>query len=212
MGHTQRSLIANAIWVSATPAVLRCAMVDRRAPKVVFEARPADQLPSLATLWARLDTLRLAALECTTPFCAERMITGSASRSAASAALRLPLAIASSTLRTKLRISERRPLLISVRRAILRAALRAEGVLGMAVLVLGAVGWPARRPDIVKSERRREPRRQGAAYSRLAWERQRPASGTLRPRAIDGDEAAHDWLIAADGGFSRERRFAAARG
>src|SRR5215813_917432 len=136
MGHTQRSLIANAIWVSATPAVLRCAMVDRRAPKVVFEARPADQLPSFATLWARRDTLRLAVLECTTPFCAERMITGSASRSAASATLRLPLAIASSTLRTKLRISERRPLLISVRRAILRAALRAEGVLGMAVLVL----------------------------------------------------------------------------
>src|SRR5215831_14834115 len=145
MGHTQRSLIANAIWVSATPAVLRCAMVDRRAPKVVFEARPADQLPSLAILWARRDTLRLAVLECTTPFCAERMITGSASRSAASAVLRSPLAIASSTLRTKLRISDVRPLLISVRRAILRAALRAEGVLGMAVLVLRAAGWPTRR-------------------------------------------------------------------
>src|SRR5215472_1290168 len=145
MGHTQRSLIANAIWVSATPAAFCYAMVDGCAAEVVFDARPADQLPSLAILWARRDTLRLAVLECTTPFCAERMITGSASRSAASAVPRSPLAIASSTLRTELRISERRPLLISVRRAILRAALRAEGVLGMAELVLRAAGWPTRR-------------------------------------------------------------------
>src|SRR5262245_6720113 len=126
---------------------LACACAARwsTCADVVFEARPADQLPSLAILWARRDTLRLAVLECSTPFCAERMITGSASRNAASAVLRSPLAIASSTLRTKLRISERRPLLISVRRAILRAALRAEGVLGMAELVLRAAGWPTRR-------------------------------------------------------------------
>jgi len=45
----------------------------------------------------------------------------------------------------KLRISERRLWLITVRRAIWRAALRAEGVLGMAVLVLRAAGWPAPR-------------------------------------------------------------------
>src|ERR1700737_2448205 len=64
-------------------------------------------------------------------FCAERIITGSASLSAASALLRSPAEIASSTLRTKLRNSERRPLLISVRRAILRVALRAELVLAM---------------------------------------------------------------------------------
>src|SRR5262245_58704437 len=142
MGHTQRSLIVNP---TITDSLMRfgearrpCACASRwsTCADVVFEARPADQPPSLAILWARRDTLRLAVLECTTPFCAERMITGSASRSAARATLRLPLAIASSTLRTKLRISERRPLLISVRRVILRAAVRAEGVLGMAVLVL----------------------------------------------------------------------------
>src|SRR5262245_2585747 len=71
------------------------------------------------------------------PFCAARMMIGSASLSAASAALRLPPVIASSTLRTKPRNCERRDLLISVRRAILRTALRAEGVLGMAMLVCG---------------------------------------------------------------------------
>src|SRR5262249_36340672 len=71
-----------------------------------------------------------------------RMITGSASLSAASAALRLPPAVASSTLRTKLRSCERRALLISVRRAIWRTALRAEEVLGMALLVCG---WPLAR-------------------------------------------------------------------
>src|SRR5262249_5171555 len=65
------------------------------------------------------------------PFCAERMITGSASRKAASAFPRSPAAMASSTLRTQLRIFERRALLIAVRRAILRAALRAETVLAM---------------------------------------------------------------------------------
>src|SRR5215467_3947987 len=122
---------------------------DRRSTRARSTRRiqsdAGDQLPSLATLWAKRDTLRLAVLECTTPFCAERMITGSASCSAASALPRSPLAIASSTLRTKVRISERRLWLISVRRAILRVALRAEGVLGMAVLVLRAAGWPAPR-------------------------------------------------------------------
>src|SRR3954462_3860266 len=77
------------------------------------------------------------------PFCAERMITGSASFRAASAWARSPLAIASSTLRTKPRIFERRPLLISVRRAILRVALRAELVLAMPVLVVRTLMRPA---------------------------------------------------------------------
>jgi hypothetical protein len=77
------------------------------------------------------------------PFCAERTITGSASLSAASAWARSPVAIASSTLRTKLRIFERRALLISVRRAILRVALRAEVVLAMPVLVSPGCAWPA---------------------------------------------------------------------
>src|SRR5262245_12621531 len=99
-------------------------------------------LPSLAILSVNRDTLRLAALRCTMPFCAERTITGSASLSAASAWARSPVAIASSTLRTKLRIFDRRALLISVRRAILRVALRAEVVLAMPVLGSRGCAWP----------------------------------------------------------------------
>src|SRR5262245_3980660 len=64
------------------------------------------------------------------------MMTGSAAFRAASACVRSPAAMASSTLRTKLRSFERRPLLISVRRAILRVALRAELVLAMPIPVL----------------------------------------------------------------------------
>src|SRR5215475_6182754 len=167
MGHAQRSLIANAIWVSATPA-LRCAMVDGRAAEVVFDARPADQLPSLAILWARRDTLRLAVLECTTPFCAERMITGSASRCAA--------------------------------RSCGPPCGRKECWAWLCSFCGRPVGpLVVVRPDIVKSERRREPRRQLGAYSRLAWERQRPAIGTLRQRAIDPDRSAQDRPMAAFG-------------
>src|SRR5947207_15958024 len=59
------------------------------------------------------------------------MISGSAALSAASAAALSPEAIASSTLRTELRMRERRAVLISVRRAITRAALRAEEVLAI---------------------------------------------------------------------------------
>src|SRR5260370_8095504 len=111
------------------------------------------------------------------PFCAARMIAGSASFSAASAVLRSPPAIASSTLRTRLRICDWRDLLISVRRAILRTALRAEEVLGMATL---AGGRPLARRIVVrlgihKSKRRRAPRRQHGAYSRHVPERQREA-------------------------------------
>src|SRR3974390_695213 len=59
------------------------------------------------------------------------MITGSAAFSAAVAALRSPLAIASSPLRTAVRSPEGRVLLIAVRRAILRVALRADVVLAI---------------------------------------------------------------------------------
>src|SRR5215467_12886413 len=106
--------------------------------KSAFDRSLLFQAPSLATRWLRRETLRLAALAWTIPFCAERMITGSASLSAASALPRSPAAIASSTLRTKLRNLERLPLLISVRRAILRVALRAELVLAILLLVVGA--------------------------------------------------------------------------
>src|SRR5262245_52087070 len=63
------------------------------------------------------------------------MMTGSASFSAATACSRLPAAIASSTLRTKVRMRERRPLLISVRRAITRAAFLADFVFA----ILGSI-------------------------------------------------------------------------
>src|SRR5579871_4739858 len=61
------------------------------------------------------------------PFWPARMMAGSASAMAVSAALRLPVAIASSTLRTAVRRRERRALLITVRRAIWRAAYRGRG-------------------------------------------------------------------------------------
>src|SRR3712207_3923297 len=66
-----------------------------------------------------------------TPREAARMISGCADRRAARAASASPEAIASSTLRRKVRMRERRALLTSVRRAILRAAFLAEGVLAM---------------------------------------------------------------------------------
>src|SRR5262249_56142110 len=88
-------------------------------------------LPSLETPCASRDTLRFAALRWITPFCAARMISGSAAFNAAAAAALSPEAIASSTLRTEVRIRERRAVLMSVRRAITRVALRAEDVLAI---------------------------------------------------------------------------------
>src|SRR5437868_15361631 len=102
----------------------------------------ADYPPSLATRSVRRDTFRLAAFRCTTPFWAERMMTGSASFKAANARLRSPEARASSTLTMIVRMRERRGLLTLVRRAMTRAALRAELVLAISVLVLGVVGVP----------------------------------------------------------------------
>src|SRR6185295_7410189 len=97
------------------------------------------------------ETLRLAALRWTTPFCAARMISGSAAFRAASAAALSPEAIASSTLRTELRMRERRAVLMSVRRAITRAALRAEEVLA---IVCPCCGPRRARPlfQLVKKE------------------------------------------------------------
>src|SRR6185437_3273182 len=90
-------------------------------------------LASLAIRCDNRDTLRLALFLCTTPRWADRMMTGSASVNAARAALRSPLAIASSILRTELRSTERRALFTIVRRAILRVALRADLVLAMSL-------------------------------------------------------------------------------
>src|SRR5262245_52718299 len=88
------------------------------------------------------------------------MISGSADFSAASAAALSPDAIASSTLRTEVRMRERRAVLTAVRRAITRAALRAEEVLAICrsvraprgsrcfqVLKIQAAARPRRRLD-----------------------------------------------------------------
>src|SRR5580704_1597896 len=81
--------------------------------------------------WVKRETLRLALFLATTPFWAARMISGSAARSAASAAVLSPAVIASSTVRTKPRMRDRRALLITVRRAILRVAFLADDVLAI---------------------------------------------------------------------------------
>src|SRR6185295_16978734 len=88
-------------------------------------------LPSLAIWCVSRDTLRLAVFRCTWPWRAARISAGSAFFMASNALLRSPEAIASSTARSVLRIRDRRALLISVRRAILRAAFLAEEVLAM---------------------------------------------------------------------------------
>src|SRR5437588_8312786 len=67
-------------------------------------------LPSLAMPWVSRETLRFAALRWITPFWAARMISGAADFNASAAAVLSPEAIASSTLRTEVRISERRDL------------------------------------------------------------------------------------------------------
>src|SRR4051812_41448118 len=111
-----------------------------RATAGATRAGWCDYLPSLATLWVRRDTLRSAALRWITPFWAARMISGAADFKAAVAAALSPEAIASSTLRTEVRISERRDLLTSVRRAITRAALRAGEVLAIDGSPVGGAG------------------------------------------------------------------------
>src|SRR5262249_8660111 len=83
---------------------------------------------------ARRDTFRSAALRWITPFCAARMISGSAAFTAARAASLLPALIASSALRTAVRMRERRAVLISVRRAMTPAGLRAEDVLAIGIV------------------------------------------------------------------------------
>src|SRR5437868_11591091 len=70
------------------------------------------------------------------PFCAERAISGSAALRAATASSCLPPAMASSTLRIKVRMRERRDLLTSVRAAILRADFFADEVLAIRVLFI----------------------------------------------------------------------------
>src|SRR5579862_461426 len=103
-----------------------------RATSVGPEQLRDRYLPSLAMRWASRETFRRAALRWTMPVRAARTSAGSASAMAATAAVRSPAVIASSTLRTALRMRVRRDLLITVRRAIWRAAFLADFVLAMA--------------------------------------------------------------------------------
>src|SRR6476660_2409809 len=96
--------------------------------------------------WARRDTFRLALFLWTMPRCPARMMTGSAALKASRAALRWPPCLAYSTLRTEFFSTERRPLFISVRRAITRVALRADLVLAIDLsFAAGAFGGYSRK-------------------------------------------------------------------
>src|SRR5262249_49018073 len=112
------------------------------------------------------------------------------------------------TLRTKLRISDVRPLLISVRRAILRAALRAEGVLGMAVLVLRAAGWPTRR-RAARYRKKRAAARASPHTARLYWPRLGESTAGNRDVEAARDRSGPTGTGSADGGFRASGGFAA---
>src|SRR5215467_9364539 len=109
------------------------------------------------------------------------MICGPAALRASVAAALSPDLIASSTLRTEVRISERRDLLTSVRRAITRAALRAEEVLAIDVCpwVRGAMNAAAGLK--IQAAARPSPP-VGQAYRRPPAKRQRQrGSGVYSP-------------------------------
>src|SRR5262249_47959660 len=97
------------------------------------EAAAKIHLPIFCAPLVRREIFRFAALRWITPFWAARMISGSADLTAASAAALSPDLIASSALRTAVRMRERRAELTLVRRAITRAALRADEVLAIRV-------------------------------------------------------------------------------
>src|SRR5262245_45081092 len=110
-----------------------------------------------------------------TPFWAARMMTGSASLSAAWARVRSPVAIASSILTTAVRKRERRALLMIVRRAIWRVALRVELVLAI------------RFVSVSESKRRDQARRAFALLIEAARMGVKALRGaTFKPRAAPG--------------------------
>jgi len=94
-------------------------------------SKPNDYWPSLAIRCVSRDTFRLADFLWMIPVRAARMSAGSAATRAACAVTLLPLAIASSTLRSEVRMRDRRALFTSVRRAILRVAFLADLVLAI---------------------------------------------------------------------------------
>src|SRR5262245_27532378 len=130
-----------------------------------------------------------------TPFCAARMMTGSASLSAAWARVRSPVAIASSILTTAVRKRVRRDLLMIVRRAIWRVALRAELVLAIGLSL-----------DLT-SKRRDQARRAFALLIEVAQRRvkavRKPPSGhALGPHAVVPRGCSHPV-----GGCERSKRW-----
>src|SRR3569623_1707464 len=114
------------------------------------------------------------------PFWAERAISGSAALRAATASSCLPPAMASSTLRMKVRIRDRRDLLISVRAAILRADFLAEAVFAIVVLFVRCAPFVAQNPgDEMKSA---APGRQSWAVYRQIGPLSQPDSGLGGPQ------------------------------
>src|SRR5579859_4800491 len=111
------------------------------------------------------------------PVRAARMSAGSAATRAAWAAALLPPLMASSTSRSELRMRERRALLTSVRRAILRVAFLADLVLAIDVSVdwivrrVLACGWATLPPAQTAAAARSPPGWE--AYSGVAPGRQR---------------------------------------
>src|SRR6185437_4393676 len=103
------------------------------------------------------------------------MMIGSAALNAASAALRSPLWIASSTLRIEFRRSERRALFTSVRRAITRVALRADFVLAINLSFANdARGMSAKRQELQVVAAANDLAATREAYSYAMRGRQRP--------------------------------------
>jgi hypothetical protein len=101
--------------------------VARDASNQAFLASPA----SVLTRCVSREIFRALRFLCTTPLVAARAVSDSASRNAILAASASPAASASSTLRQKVRIRDRRALLIAVRRAMTRMAFFAEAVFAM---------------------------------------------------------------------------------
>src|SRR5918998_2006479 len=143
---------------------------------------------------ARRDTFREAVFACRMPFWAARIISGSAARRAAAASVWLPEAIASSTLRTKVRMRLRRDRLISVRFAILRVIFLADTVLAMACprsFISDAAGsWSELRRRSVDCMETEEPAGCAgscvAAYRREKRQRQRKAAFARQKNAAVG--------------------------
>src|SRR5690606_530551 len=125
---------ANPRVISGVPAN-RCRGGRRRQRRRPAEAGLFHALIALMRRDNR-DSLRLAVLRWSTPTLAPRMMCGCALVSACMAASRSPVAIASSTLRIMVLMLLRRDRFTAVRRAILRIAFFAEGVLAISMLPL----------------------------------------------------------------------------